>query len=41
MKMKQPGNDVGLTDGEGFIVTEGPYEAHLEDSVDLKQVSEI
>lgn len=38
MKMRQPGHDVALTDGEGFCVKNDPYKSHLEEAEDLRQV---
>ncbi|KAG0695343.1 hypothetical protein DFH29DRAFT_814295, partial [Suillus ampliporus] len=32
MKMKIPEDDVSLADGKGYMVTEGPYQAHIDDS---------
>ncbi|KAG1724879.1 uncharacterized protein EDB91DRAFT_1062557, partial [Suillus paluster] len=32
MKMKIPEDDVSLADGKGYMVTEGPYQAHIHDS---------
>jgi hypothetical protein len=39
MNMKTPEEDVSLTDGEGYMVMEGPYQAHLKESVEGKDVS--
>lgn len=38
MKMRRPDLDVPLTDGEGFTAKVGPYEAHLESTIDKKEV---
>jgi hypothetical protein len=38
MHMKKPDEDVALTDGEGFTVTDMPYRVHLAESVEYKQV---
>jgi hypothetical protein len=38
MKMKKPKDDVWLSDGEGYVVGEGPYSQHLKDTVEMKQV---
>ncbi|KAG1721504.1 uncharacterized protein EDB91DRAFT_1240303 [Suillus paluster] len=32
MKMKIPEDNVSLADGKGYMVTEGPYQAHIHDS---------
>ncbi|KAG0697969.1 hypothetical protein DFH29DRAFT_878331 [Suillus ampliporus] len=37
MKMKIPEDDVSLADGKGYMVTEGPYQAHIDDSVEEKE----
>ncbi|KAG1724150.1 uncharacterized protein EDB91DRAFT_1087569 [Suillus paluster] len=39
MNMKNPEEDVSLTDGEGYMVTELPYQAHLKDSKEVKDKS--
>ena len=39
MKMKNPENDVPLTDGTGFMVSRIPYESHLKAAVERRQVS--
>jgi hypothetical protein len=39
MKMKNPENDVPLTDGTGFMVSQIPYESHLKAAVERQQVS--
>jgi hypothetical protein len=39
MKMKGPKNDVWLSDGEGYMVKEGPYIQHLKETAEIKQVS--
>lgn len=36
--MKRPEDDVHLTDGDGFMVQEGPFQAHLKVAVEIKQV---
>jgi hypothetical protein len=38
MKMKNPGNDVPLSDGAGFMVSKIPYESHLKSAVERQQV---
>ncbi|KAG1744530.1 uncharacterized protein EDB91DRAFT_1050678, partial [Suillus paluster] len=40
MKMKIPEDDVSLADGKGYMVTEGPYQAHIHDSVEEKEASD-
>ena len=37
-KMKCPDDDVHLTNGDGFMVTESLYQAHLKAAVEIKQV---
>ena len=39
MKMRNPENDVPLTDGTGFMVSRVPYESHLKSAVERRQVS--
>ena len=39
MNMLNPQDDVGLTDGEGYMTNVANYEAHLEDAKESKQVS--
>lgn len=39
MKMKNPENDVPLSDGTGFMVSKKPYELHLKSAVERRQVS--
>ncbi|KAH7906220.1 hypothetical protein BJ138DRAFT_1016595 [Hygrophoropsis aurantiaca] len=39
MKMKNPEDDVSLTDGEGYMTTEGPYAEHISTAVESKQKS--
>lgn len=36
-KMRNPANDVRLTDGMGFMVSESDYQKHLQSSVETKQ----
>ena len=38
LKMRYPENDVALADGSAFMVETAPYEEHLKDSKDVKQV---
>ncbi|KAI6100513.1 hypothetical protein F5141DRAFT_1204836 [Pisolithus sp. B1] len=37
MKMNKPELDVALSDGKGYIVSEGPYQNHLQQSLDSKE----
>ncbi|KAG1718837.1 hypothetical protein EDD22DRAFT_983478 [Suillus occidentalis] len=37
MKMKTPEDDVSLADGKGYMVTEGPYESHITESIEEKE----
>ena len=41
MKMRNPENDVPLSDGTGFMVIRAPYELHLKSAVERRQVSTI
>lgn len=39
MRMKNPENDVPLSDGTGFMVSKEPYKSHLKSAVERRQVS--
>ncbi|KAI6118046.1 hypothetical protein F5141DRAFT_1000067, partial [Pisolithus sp. B1] len=39
MKMNKPELDVALSDGKGYMVSEGPYQNHLQQSLDSKERS--
>jgi hypothetical protein len=39
MKMKNPGDDIVLSDGLGYMVMEGPYEEHIANTFKSKEVS--
>ncbi|KAI5987802.1 hypothetical protein EDC04DRAFT_2873316 [Pisolithus marmoratus] len=39
MKMNKPELDVALSDGKGYMVSEGPYQSHLQQSLDSKERS--
>ena len=41
MKMRNPENDVPLSDGAGFMVSKKPYELHLKSAVERRQVRSI
>jgi len=41
MRMRNPENDVPLSDGTGFMVSKKPYESHLKLAVERWQVSSI
>jgi len=41
MKMRNPENDVPLSDGTGFMVSQMPYEEHLKSVVERKKVRTI
>lgn len=41
MRMKNPENDVPLSDGTGFMVSKKPYELHLKSAVERQQVGSI
>jgi hypothetical protein len=39
MKMKTPEDNVSLADGKGYTVTEEPYQNHITESVEEREVS--
>jgi hypothetical protein len=39
IKMRRPENDVALIDGEGYMVTDGPYREHLKVAIETKEVT--
>ena len=39
MRMRNPENDIPLSDGTGFMVSKKPYESHLKSAVERRQVS--
>ena len=41
IRMRNPENDVLLSDGAGFMVSKKPYKLHLKSAVDWWQVSSI
>jgi hypothetical protein len=41
MKMRCPGDDVEIQDGNGYMVTEVPYKAHLRVATEEKDVSVV
>jgi len=41
MRMRNPENDVPLSDGTGFMVSKKPYEAHLKSAVERQQVGVV
>ena len=41
MRMRNPENDVPLSDGTGFMVSKKPYKVHLKSAVDRQQVRSI
>jgi hypothetical protein len=41
MKMRNPENDVPLSEGTGFMVSQIPYELHLQSAVEQWQVRSI
>ena len=41
MKMRNPENDVPLSEGTGFMVSRKPYELHLKSAVERRQVGTI
>ena len=38
MRMRRPDLDVGLTDGEGYVVESKQYQQHLKESIEIKEV---
>lgn len=38
MRMRNPENDVALSDGTGFMVSKSLYESHLKSAVERRQV---
>ena len=40
LKMRNPGDDVALTDGSGFMTQNGPYQRHLTIAREVRDVSE-
>lgn len=40
-RMKRPQDDVHLTNGDGFMVTESLYQEHLKAAVEIKQVRRL
>jgi len=40
VKMRKPENDVGLTNGQGYMVEETSYRKHLAVTKEVKQVCE-
>ena len=41
MRMKNPENNVSLSDGTGFMVSKKPYKLHLKLAVERRQVSSL
>jgi hypothetical protein len=41
MKMRNPENDIPLSEGWGFMVSQKPYELHLQSAFERWQVSSI
>ena len=41
IRMRNPENDVPLSDGTGFMVSKKLYESHLKSAVERQQVSPI
>ena len=39
MRMKNPEDDIPLSDGAGFMVSKKPYESHLKLAVERRQVA--
>lgn len=41
VKMRHPENNIGLTNGEGYMVEETTYRTHLSVTKEVKQVCDI
>ncbi|KAG1718781.1 hypothetical protein EDB19DRAFT_1899080 [Suillus lakei] len=41
MKMKTPEDNVSLADGKGYMVTKEPYQNHITESVEEREVSSV
>ena len=41
VRMKNPENDVPLSDGTGFMVSKKPYKSHLKSAVERRQVGSL
>ena len=41
MKMRNPENDIPLTEGAGFMVSRKPYKLHLQSAFEGRQVISI
>lgn len=41
LKPKNPWDDVNLTNGDGFMVREAPYQEHLKVAAEIKEVYSI
>jgi hypothetical protein len=41
MKMRNPENDISLSEGTGFMVSRAPYESHLQSALEKQLVSSI
>ena len=41
IKMRRPQDDVALIDGEGYMVTDGPYSEHLKACNETKEVMHV
>lgn len=39
--MRNPDDDITLSDGHGLMVTDAPYKAHLQVAKEIKEVSEL
>src|SRR5258708_29282682 len=39
MRMKNPDDDIPLSDGAGFMVSKKPYKSHLKSAVERRQVA--
>ena len=41
LRMRNPSDDIALSDGHGFMVTSGPYETHLKIANDTREVQHL
>lgn len=41
LKMRCPWDDVPISDGHGFMVTDGPYKSHLQGKLEQREVGAL
>jgi hypothetical protein len=41
LKQKRPDDDVWLADGHGMMTEEAPYQAHLAEAIEIREVWDI